>query len=103
MSGKKLYQVALSPLLRFLSSRNVNLDIKMKLERKAVYNVIGTINGKEEPGKLNVTSFGATAFVHLTCFFLNIFLRLQIVWCCLATIETRGHLEPQMRPAVQLL
>ena len=23
----------------------------MKLEMKAVYNVIGTINGKEEPGK----------------------------------------------------
>ena len=37
--------------------RTVSLDIKMKLETKAVYNVIGTINGKDEPGKTTVTNF----------------------------------------------
>lgn len=34
-----------------VSFRKVNLDIKMKLEKTAVYNVIGNINGQEEPGE----------------------------------------------------
>lgn len=32
--------------------RNVNLDIKMKLEKTPAYNVIGTITGREEPDRL---------------------------------------------------
>lgn len=36
--------------LCLLSYRNVNLDIKMKLEKTPAYNVIGTITGREEPG-----------------------------------------------------
>jgi len=32
--------------------RNVSLDIRMKLETKPVYNVIGAINGKDEPDRL---------------------------------------------------
>lgn len=35
----------------FLFYRNVSLDIKMKLEKTAIYNVIGTITGGVEPGK----------------------------------------------------
>ena len=35
----------------FILRRNVTLDIEMKLETKAVYNVIGTVVGGEEPGK----------------------------------------------------
>ncbi|XP_078349184.1 putative N-acetylated-alpha-linked acidic dipeptidase isoform X2 [Oculina patagonica] len=32
--------------------RNVSLDIKMKLEKTPIYNVIGTITGREEPDRL---------------------------------------------------